>query len=163
VYKVFTPVLWNMFFRISISVVIFYLNLGILKVLAILIYCSFSLPYFPVSNCVFFRFTYMSIFCNIRLSFFFSHYCPLYTIILKCSYSCVLTFSAYFFTDNVLNPHIFKQAGLNFFMNAEDEESSTVRLLLLYIEELVYEELENERATSSKVSPEAETTHLCVA
>jgi len=48
-------------------------------------------------------------------------------------------------------------------MNAEDEESSTVRLLLLYIEELVYEELENERATSSKVSPEAETTHLCVA
>jgi len=31
----------------------FYLNLGILKVLAILAYCSFSLSYFPVSNCVF--------------------------------------------------------------------------------------------------------------
>jgi len=45
-------------------------------------------------------------------------------------------------------------------MNAEDEESSTVRLLLLYIEEFVYKESEKERATSSNVSTEAETTHL---
>jgi hypothetical protein len=35
-----------------------------------------------------------------------------------------------------------------------------VRLLLLYVEELVYMESEDERATSSNVSPEAETTHL---
>jgi hypothetical protein len=45
-------------------------------------------------------------------------------------------------------------------MNAKDEELSTVRLLLLYIERFVYKESENERATSSNVSPEAETTQL---
>jgi hypothetical protein len=45
-------------------------------------------------------------------------------------------------------------------MNTEDEESSLVRLLLLYVEEFVCKESEDERATSSNVSPEAETTHL---
>jgi hypothetical protein len=66
----------------------------------------------------------------------------------------------YFFTDKILSLHIFKQAGLDFFMNVAGEEPTVVRLPLLYIEEFAYKESENERATSLNISPEDKTTHL---
>jgi hypothetical protein len=61
----------------------------------------------------------------------------------------------------MLNLNIFKQAGLNVFINAEDEESSMVRLLLVYFEEFVYKESGKKEPHPRMPAPRLKpTTHL---